>query len=152
MDTFFREYLNRLNDTHSEVNKALEALPQEALDFSPAEDIPSICVLVVHLTGAERYWIGDVVAMDPSDRNREAEFQARGLSASALKSRLDGVMEYAQTRLNSMTIQDLAALRISPRDGRQFTVAWAILHALEHTAIHLGHIQIIRQLWHQRHP
>ena len=29
-------------------------------------------------------------------------------------------------------------------------VAWALLHALEHTAIHLGHMQIMRQLWEQR--
>jgi len=26
-------------------------------------------------------------------------------------------------------------------------VAWAILHALEHTGIHLGHIQVTQQLW-----
>jgi len=26
-------------------------------------------------------------------------------------------------------------------------VAWALAHALEHTALHLGHIQIGRELW-----
>jgi hypothetical protein len=30
------------------------------------------------------------------------------------------------------------------------TVAWAVLHAVDHTALHLGHIQITRQLWEQR--
>jgi hypothetical protein len=29
-------------------------------------------------------------------------------------------------------------------------VGWALLHALEHTAIHLGHIQITQQLWDQK--
>jgi len=28
-------------------------------------------------------------------------------------------------------------------------VAWALLHALDHTAQHLGHMQITRQLWDQ---
>jgi uncharacterized damage-inducible protein DinB len=148
MDPFFLEYFNRLSELHKEVKIVLDDLPQEALDFKPVEDIPSICVLVVHLTGAERYWIGDVAAMDPSDRDREAEFQARGLSKSTLNGRLDGMVEYTQAKLNSMTVNDLAVLRVSPRDSRQFSVAWALLHALEHTAIHLGHIQIIRQLWH----
>jgi ankyrin repeat protein len=29
-------------------------------------------------------------------------------------------------------------------------VAWCLAHALEHTALHLGHMQITRQLWEQR--
>ena len=32
-------------------------------------------------------------------------------------------------------------------DAREFTVAWCLLHALEHSAVHLGHMQIVRQLW-----
>jgi hypothetical protein len=28
-------------------------------------------------------------------------------------------------------------------------VAWALLHALEHTTLHLGQIQLTRQLWEQ---
>jgi hypothetical protein len=28
-------------------------------------------------------------------------------------------------------------------------VAWALFHALEHTALHCGQIQIQRQLWEQ---
>jgi uncharacterized damage-inducible protein DinB len=152
VNLFYTEYLGLLINLHTEVIKAIEELPQEALDFKPSEDIPSICVLVVHIAGAERYWIGDVAAMDPSDREREAEFKARGLSASTLGQRLDISMEYARTRLSSMSMEDLADSRVSPRDSRQFTVSWALLHALEHTAIHLGHIQIIRQLWRHSHP
>lgn len=29
------------------------------------------------------------------------------------------------------------------------TVAWRLAHALEHTALHLGHMEITRQLWEQ---
>ena len=49
-----------------------------------------------------------------------------------------------------LTLDDLEALRQSPRDGRQYTTAWALAHALEHTGIHVGHVQIIRQWWEQR--
>ena len=34
--------------------------------------------------------------------------------------------------------------------GREFTGAWCLAHALEHTALHLGQMQITRQLWEQR--
>jgi hypothetical protein len=29
-------------------------------------------------------------------------------------------------------------------------VGWALCHILKHTALHLGHLQITRQLWEQR--
>ena len=110
----------------------------------------SLCVVVVHATGAERYWIGDVAGRDPSGRDRAAEFRAHGLDAAALKRRLDETLAHSRGVLEGLTSQDLEDLRVSPRDGRKFTVAWSLAHALEHTAIHLGHMQIVRQLWDQR--
>jgi uncharacterized damage-inducible protein DinB len=107
-------------------------------------------VLVVHLTGAERYWIGDVALGEPSNRDRNAEFKVREVGMEALRQRLDDTLSYASAALERLTLQDLEATRTSPRDGRTFTVAWALLHALEHSNQHLGHIQIMRQLWEQR--
>ncbi len=66
-----------------------------------------------------------------------------------LKKRLTDNLEYARTVLEKFTIQDLETTRISPRDGREFTIAYALLHALEHDALHLGQIQLNRQLWEQ---
>ena len=149
MQKFFEEYLSNLEECHNGILHALDGLSEAALDWSPGPGMNSITVMIYHLTGAERYWIGDVAASDPSDRDRDREFQSRGLSESALKERLESIAEYAQIQLGSMTIQDLTASRVSPRDRKQFSVAWALLHALEHTAIHLGHVQIIRQLWEQ---
>jgi hypothetical protein len=43
----------------------------------------------------------------------------------------------------------LESTRVRPRDGHEFTMAWALLHALDHATLHLGQIQITRQLWEQ---
>jgi uncharacterized damage-inducible protein DinB len=110
----------------------------------------SIAVLVVHLTGAERYWIGDVVMGDVSGRDRAAEFRTGGISLDALQARLAASTAYAHHALARLALADLEQERVSPRDGRKFTIAWALLHALEHTALHLGHIQITCQLWEQQ--
>ena len=67
-----------------------------------------------------------------------------------LKKRLANNLDYAHRVLDKMDVQDLEALRVRPSDGREFTVAWALLHALEHATSHLGQIQITRQLWEQR--
>jgi uncharacterized damage-inducible protein DinB len=149
MQTFFKDYLNLLQDCHNHILNALEGLPPAAFDWAPGTDMNSISVLVFHLTGAERYWIGDVAAQDPSDRDRDAEFRVQGAGLDVLKKRTTDILEYASNALDKMSIQDLETIRISSRDGREFTVAWALLHALEHATLHLGQIQMTRQLWEQ---
>jgi uncharacterized damage-inducible protein DinB len=149
MQTFFMEYINLLQQRHNEILDALEGLPDDALDRSPGTDMNSLSVLVFHLTGAERYWIGDVAAQDPKERDRDAEFRVHDVGVDVLKKRLGDNLEYTRNALEKFTVQDLEMTRVSARDGRSFTVAWALLHALEHTTLHLGQIQLTRQLWEQ---
>ena len=149
MQTFFKDYLSLLQDCHNSILEALEGPPPAALDWTPGPDMNSISVLVFHLTGAERYWIGDVAAQDPAERDRDAEFRVHDVEMDILKKRVGDNLEYARNMLNKFTIQDLQTTRVSARDGRKFTVAWALLHALEHATLHLGQIQITRQLWEQ---
>ena len=103
--------------------------------------------MVVHIAGAERYWIGDVIAGDPSGRIRESEFRVYGLSAEELKKRLTDASSYCHGVFSDLAIYDLERERTSPRDGRIVTVGWSLLHIIEHTAMHLGHIHITSQLW-----
>ena len=67
-----------------------------------------------------------------------------------IKERLADSFERARGVLGRLALEDLEMPRISPRDGREFMVGWALAHALEHTVLHLGHIQITRQLWEHR--
>jgi uncharacterized damage-inducible protein DinB len=149
MQTFFLDYLNLLRERHNDILEALEGLPSNALDWTPGPDMNSISVLVTHLTGAERYWIGDVAAQDPSERDRDAEFRVHDVDMDVLKKRLVDNLEYARDNLDKLTIQDLQTTHVSDRDGHTFTVAWALLHALEHATLHLGQIQLTRQIWEQ---
>ncbi len=150
MQTFFKDYLEMMRTRHEEILKALDGLPLDALDWIPASDTNSISVMIFHLTGAERYWIGDVAAQEPSNRDRDAEFKVYGGGMDVLKKRLDDSLAYARKALDKFSVQGLEALRGVPRDKHNVTVGWALLHALEHMTLHLGHIQITRQLWEQR--
>ena len=149
MLTFFTDYLNLLQEKHNEILETLEGLAPAALDWTPGPDMNSISALVFHLTGAERYWIGDVAAQDPKDRDRDAEFRVREVGMAILKERLDDNLEYARSTLSNFKLEDLETRRVSRRDGQSYSVAWALIHALEHTALHLGQIQLTRQLWEQ---
>ena len=150
MQTYFKDYFGLLESCHNDIHKALNGLPPEALDWVPGKDTNSISVLVFHLTGAERFWIGDVALQESSDRNRDAEFKISGVDAGTLKQRLDDTLSYARTALERFTLQDLESPRRSPKTDREFTVGWALLHALEHATEHKGQIQLTRQLWEQR--
>ena len=145
MVSFFQDQVDVLARLHDEILRALQGLPTEALDWSPAPGMNSIAVLVVHLTGAERYWIGDVIGQDPSGRDRDAEFRTQGLDTAALAERLNRSLDHVQQTLEKLSLADLEALRWSSRDGQEYTVGWCLGHTLEHTALHLGHIQITRQ-------
>jgi len=141
------DYLERLQALHADIERSIEGLPPRALDWVPGPDMNSLGVLGVHVAGAERYWIGDVAGRDPSGRDRASEFATRGLDAAALRVRLAEALAHSQAVLEGLTLPDLEATCVSPRDGRAFTGAWCLAHALEHTALHLGHMQLTRQLW-----
>jgi hypothetical protein len=81
MQPFFESYLNNLLEFHDEIRTSVKGLLSDALDWTLGPGMNSMNVLVVHLVGAERYWLGDVLLGDPSGGVRDSEFQVKGLSA-----------------------------------------------------------------------
>ena len=146
MSVFFDDLMDRFGELHTEIEKALDGIPSEALDWVPGPEMNPIAMLVVHLAGAERYWIG-VALNEPPGRDREAEFQTQGVSAEALKAHLVSANDFTRQALARFSLPDLEAVHQSPRNGKTFTAGWCLAHALEHTALHTGHIQLTRQLW-----
>jgi hypothetical protein len=147
--TVFDELASRFHDRHAEMAAALEGLPAEALDWVPGPEMNSITVLIAHSLGAERRLIGQTVLGQMPADGREDEFTARGLGVEELKRRLSAADDFLRQGLPGLSLADLDAIRTT-HHNEQKSVAWALLHALEHTAQHLGHIQITRQLWEQK--
>ncbi len=150
MNSLYEAYAQWLHETHAEILNDLESLPAEALDWVPGHEMNSVSVIIVHLTGAERYFIGDIIMGEPSNRNRAAEFTVNGLSKRDLQLRLNESESYIRLALEKLSLEDLGKERLHPRQGNQVTVAWALMEVLQHSALHAGHIQITAQLWHQR--
>ena len=145
MQPYFEDYLLNLKELHNDILNALKDLPPAALDWSPAADVNSINVLVVHTVGAQRFLVGEIVAGEPANRDRDAEFKVRGLDAESLAQRLNESFECISSSLAGLSMDELTA----PRNfrGRDTSVAWVLGHAMKHTATHMGHIQLMRQIW-----
>lgn len=143
-------YLDLLQDLFEQLDAAVADLPQPALDWVPGKEMNSLAVLITHLCGSARYWIGEVAGGTPVQRDRAAEFQVRGLSEAQLRARLSDTMGWAREAVGRLEDADWAAPRQAGYREHPVSVGWALLHALEHSALHLGHAQLTRQLWEQR--
>ena len=152
MQPFFADVMQRFEDLHRDFVQAIAGVPQEGLDWVPGADMNSLCVLVVHTMGSARFWVGDMAMLEVSNRNRDAEFAARGLNEAQLKDKIISLESYLKVAFERLTLDDLSKPRSNQPNfpQREFTVGWALLHALEHTGLHVGHAQITRQLWDQR--
>jgi uncharacterized damage-inducible protein DinB len=143
-------YLTDLEELRGQVKSLLEGLPQEALDWRPIEGegelaTNSLAVVVVHLAGSETFWMKEIIGGKKIDRDRDAEFVAKGLSYSELDAKIKAAGKLTREVLSALTGKQLEESR-KWRD-RSVNVRWCILHVIEHIAQHIGHMQLTRQLW-----
>jgi hypothetical protein len=144
---FFVDYLQRVEDLQRRLHREARDLPPEAMDWQPGPEMNSPAVLLAHVTGVLREGV-DIALDVPPGRVRAEEFQTRGLPAAEMLGRLDAAIEHIRGALPHLELEDLARERMD-EDG-PVTCGWALLHALEHAYLHLGHLQITCQVWRQR--
>jgi uncharacterized damage-inducible protein DinB len=146
---FIRDILVSLQEMHAEIQKTIKDLPIEALDWVPGTDMNSITVLVVHALGAEKYWLGAAGNQVP-ERDRDAEFKMKGITGKFLLDLIHEADLFAEQITANLANEDLDATRLSPRNNKEFRIGWCLLHAMEHTSLHLGQLHLTRQLWDQK--
>ena len=87
-------YLTKLSDLRNQAKSLLDGLPAEALDWRPIRGegemaTNSLLVIAAHLAGSQTYWMKEIIGLTPIQRDREAEFATKGVSAADLKAKLD---------------------------------------------------------------
>jgi len=147
MTSELNNYLQRIEDLRGQVRDLIANLPAEALNWRPIEDdaTNSLAVLAAHVVGAEHFWIGEVVGGRPPTRDRDVEFTTQATDASELVRLLEDTGAETREVLSALRTADLDGTREAR--GRMIPVRWCILHVIDHTALHLGHMQLTYQLW-----
>lgn len=143
-------YLNMIEDLRRQVGELVAGLPAQALNWRPVKGAGdhatnSLAVLATHVAGAEHFWIAEVIGQQPATRQRPEEFKLQVDGAEKLLERLSAVGKETREVLASLDEATLATSRYVHE--RTVPVRWAILHVIDHTALHLGHMQLTRQLW-----
>lgn len=145
-----QHYLERIDDLRSQIADLIRDLSAEALNWRPVEReddhvTNSLAVMATHVAGAEHFWLHEVIGREPPTRDREAEFVTTAVTAAPLLEMLAENGRKSRAVLEKLTAEELAGSR--QVRGREVTVRWGILHVIDHTALHLGHMQMTYQLW-----
>jgi len=143
-------YLQMIEDLRGQVRDLISDMPADALNWRPLDGSEehatnSLAVLAAHIAGAEHFWIGEGMGQLEPSRDRDAEFETRAASAVELVDLLEQVAKETRKVCSTLSEADLDGTR--EVRGRSVPVRWCILHVIDHTALHLGHMQLTYQLW-----
>ena len=147
----FAQYLSIVRDA---IFAELEGLPDEALNRPlGVPETNTIYASAFHACMSSRDWITVRVGGGTIDRDRDSEFWSTGTLAQ-LRSAWDETLSLTTETLASLSPADFNEARLlhfnATGEERPGTVRDCLLHVVEHANIHLGHIQLARQLWEHR--
>ena len=126
-------------------------LPDEALNRPlPLPETNTLYALATHILGAGEFWSLAMAGARPLERDRPAEFRASGTLAE-LAPRFERWLADAHATLDPLPDEALAQPVTPPPQFRPWgdepmMLGDCLLHAVDHTALHLGHIQLTRQM------
>jgi uncharacterized damage-inducible protein DinB len=142
-------YIDMLRALRAEAVPLGEGLDAGALNWRPtATDTNSIFQLLTHIIGSEAWWLHQIVGGVDIHRDRPAEFAVGGTDIASLKVRYEAVARHSEEVLRGLSPADLSVARDTTMGPH--TVRWCIAHVIDHTARHIGHIELTCQLWHAR--
>ncbi|MHB8774654.1 MAG: DinB family protein [Bellilinea sp.] len=149
MPSELENYLQRLEDLHNQIKDLITAVASDRLNWRPFEasreqQANSLAILVAHTCGAEHFWIGEVIGGNSPTRNRQAEFNTQASSPTDLFHLLQQTSN--ETREVLLALPPDAMNSTREVEAREVPVRWALLHVIDHTALHLGHMQMTYQL------
>lgn len=148
--------MTMLRQLTSDIFSQLDGIPEEDLNtWLPRDgmrDVNTFYALATHTVGAGEFWIVVAAGGREGDRDRLAEFKSTGTLAD-LRARYNRWLDDSAEIFATIDDATLASVYHRPANlergmgEARRTRAECIAHALEHTAVHLGHLQLQRQLW-----
>jgi len=148
MDPLVTPYLEHLDRLHEDIYEAVEPMSDAAINWRHPQLSNSIGVLLRHIAGSERYWIVQTVGGMAVPRDRDAEFGRERLTKTPLAADLRRAHQEARRVVERLGASDLVRTLQLPYRGstRTVTAQWALLQSLQHTAYHLGQIQLFSKM------
>jgi hypothetical protein len=130
---------NELDSALGRIAHCLEQLTEEQVWWRPRPDMNAIGNLLLHLAGNVRQWVICGIGGEADDRNRPAEFAAKGgVPKVELLQRLAETVERAKAAIRAASSEEWCRRRVV--QGFDVTGADAVLNSVAHFR---GHTQEI---------
>jgi uncharacterized damage-inducible protein DinB len=131
----------------------LEGLNEAQLNWRPPmPGANSVYVIAAHTLGNARAFVLGIACGWPIERDRPAEFRASGSDAADLTVQAQRLSDDIDAALAALAPSALDQRLLPPRslfgegELREISVREALLHVVEHASLHLGQLQITRDL------
>jgi hypothetical protein len=142
-----------IRDRLERVVATLDGLTADQLNYHvPVDGGNSAYVLAAHTLGNARAWVLGIACGRDIGRDRLAEFRASGSDTSALRAMLASLQREMSEALATLTPADLDRRLVPPKglwgenQPGEISVRDAVLQVIEHASLHLGHLQLTRDL------
>lgn len=126
------------------IERCLKRLDDEAIWWRPNPEVNSVGNLVLHLSGTLQHWMVSGVDGAPSQRDRDAEFDA-----DVWMTRLELIATLKQAVQDAEVLTKLEPdMLMAKREirGRSANLLYAIMHVTEHFLVHTGQIILLTKL------
>jgi hypothetical protein len=138
---------------------AVAGLPDEAVQWAPLPNASSMNVLVMHSITSSRFFLGCGAGKKTSRRHyleadRVAAFQSKGASTAGLLAVLDAAAIEFRHLLGEAPASALSEVLAWPDEypEERLTGIECLFRAIGHLREHVGHAQLMRDLWLAGHP
>jgi uncharacterized damage-inducible protein DinB len=148
MDPLIATHWKMLDELHRQIVDVAAPLSDDALNRQVAGLRNTAGIILRHIAGSERYWIGEVVGGRPAHRRRASEFEHDWVEGATVWAELARVRALTREVLEALRPEDLLAVVTVERSGGPAveTKAYAVLHAIQHAAFHLGQLRYLTRL------
>ncbi len=153
MNTEVETLSRQIRSLLQRVCESLQGLSEAQLNWRPPiAGANSAYVIAAHTLSNARAWVLGIACGQAVDRDRPAEFRASGRDAVALVAGAGSLSQEIDAALAALTPAGLDR-RLVPLpkywgegEPYEISVRDALLHVVEHAALHLGQLQITRDL------
>ena len=134
-----------VDDYPTQIGQCLDVITDQDLWWRPDEKSNALGNILLHLIGSNRLYVGYGVGARALERDRAAEFTARGNPGrAAVVTAWDETVHMMRQVFDSL--QPSQMMETTDRTGKVTTIASILLHASHHTAAHLGQVVWITKM------
>lgn len=153
MDAEVEAYRRRIRSLLARACGCLEGLSEAQLNWrSSMQGANSAYVIAAHAIGCARAFVLGIACGQDVERDRAAEFRASGPDATDLTAQVRRLSDDMDAALAALAPSALDRRLLPPRslfgegELKETSVREVFLDVVEHTSLHLGQLQITRDL------